>query len=60
LPAGNVTPGIETGPLNVNNVRLSRVCAVLGVSIPHASRATEQAKKTVCLSMFGSPVCVSK
>jgi hypothetical protein len=55
-----VTPGIETGPLNVNNVRLSKVCAVLGVSITQASRATEQAKKTTRLSMFGPPVCVNK
>ena len=54
LPAGNVTPGIETGPLNVNSVRLSRICAVLGFSNTQASSATEQVKKTTCLNMFGS------
>src|SRR5690349_15946997 len=54
-PAGNVTPGMETGPLKVNSVRLSRGCALLDVTVTQ-SRATEQAKKTLRLRMCGPPV----
>jgi hypothetical protein len=59
-PAGSVMPGIETGVLNVNTVRLSKGCAVLGPAVATTSRTTEQAERTVRLSMFGSPVYVSK
>jgi len=59
-PAGSVTPGNVTGPLNVKSVRLSRGCADTGAATRQTNTATAQAKpKTRLLSMIGPPyLCV--
>src|SRR5512145_1012238 len=55
-PAGRVTPGSATGPLNVNNVRLSRGCAETGAAIRQTNTVTAQAKPKIrVLSMIGPP-----